>query len=130
MWQGRFFSSPLDETYLWAAIRYVERNPVRAHMVERAENYRWSSARGHCGLKNDGVLGKQKDWKNMLVSTADWSDWLSIEEDDTRLAVLRKHVEKGLPCGSEGFVEMLGNKIGRVLEFRHQGRPRKGDKKG
>ncbi len=33
LWQGRFFSSALDEPYLWAAIRYVERNPVRAGMV-------------------------------------------------------------------------------------------------
>jgi len=44
VWQGRFFSSPLDESYLWAAVRYVELNPVRARMVDRAEAYRWSSA--------------------------------------------------------------------------------------
>lgn len=43
LWQGRFFPSALDETYLWAAIRYVERNPVRARMVRRVENYRRSS---------------------------------------------------------------------------------------
>jgi putative transposase len=39
LWQGRFFSSALDETYLWAGIQYVERNPVRARLVRRAENY-------------------------------------------------------------------------------------------
>jgi len=39
LWQGRYFSSPLDEQYMWAAIRYVERNPVRARMVRTAENY-------------------------------------------------------------------------------------------
>ena len=33
LWQGRFFSSPLGNAYLWAAIRYVERNPVRAKIV-------------------------------------------------------------------------------------------------
>ena len=48
VWQGRFFSSPLDEPYMWAAIRYVERNPVRARLVRRAENYPWSSAAAHC----------------------------------------------------------------------------------
>ncbi len=36
-------ASPLDETYTWAAIRYVERNPVKASMVKRAEDYAWSS---------------------------------------------------------------------------------------
>ena len=53
VWQGRFFSSPLDEVYVWAAVRYVERNPVRAKMVRKAENYPWSSAAGHCKLKTD-----------------------------------------------------------------------------
>jgi len=124
VWQGRFFSSPLDETYLWAAIRYVERNPVRANIVEQAEAYRWSSAAGHCGLINDGILGKRESWKNMLVSKADWSDWLLIEESDDRLNQLRKHVEKGLPCGSKSFVDMLGHKVGRILEPRSQGRPK------
>jgi putative transposase len=39
LWQGRFFSSPLDDAHLWAAVRYVERNPVRAGIVSRAEDY-------------------------------------------------------------------------------------------
>jgi hypothetical protein len=36
---------------LWAALRYIERNPVRARMVEQASAYRWSSAAGHCGAE-------------------------------------------------------------------------------
>ena len=52
VWQGRFFSCPLDEAHLWAAIRYVELNPVRAGMVARAEDYKWSSAPAHCGLEH------------------------------------------------------------------------------
>jgi REP element-mobilizing transposase RayT len=50
VWQGRFYSCVLDESHLWAAVRYVERNPVRAGMVDRAEDHPWSSARAHCGL--------------------------------------------------------------------------------
>ena len=49
LWQGRFSSSALDEAYLWAVVRYVERNPVRARIVRKAENYPWSSAAAHCG---------------------------------------------------------------------------------
>lgn len=123
LWQGRFFSSPLDDQYLWSAIRYVERNPVRANMVKRAEDYAWSSAAAHCGLQEDDALGKKEDWRNMLVSPEEWSDWLSVEEDGDRLDVLRKHVEKGLPCGADSFVKSLGDQIGRVLELRPQGRP-------
>jgi len=48
VWQGRFYSCVLDEAHLWAAVRYVERNPVRAGMVNRAEDHPWSSAPAHC----------------------------------------------------------------------------------
>ena len=34
LWQGRFFSYPLDESHFWAAIPCVERNPVRAGLVD------------------------------------------------------------------------------------------------
>ena len=37
LWQGRFASFPMDETYLQAATRYIELNPVRAKMVRKAE---------------------------------------------------------------------------------------------
>jgi len=124
LWQGRFFSSPLDDAYLWSAVRYVERNPVRVGMVKRAEDYRWSSAAAHCGLRDDAVLADRLLRNQEVVTTAAWADWLSVEEETGRLDMLRKHVEKGLPCGSESFVERLGNQIGRILERRPQGRPR------
>ena len=43
LWQGRFLSAPLDEKHLFAAVRYVERNPVRAGIVKQAQEYPWSS---------------------------------------------------------------------------------------
>jgi len=127
LWQGRFFSSPLDDGYLWAAIRYVERNPVRAGMVKKAEDYRWSSAAAHCDLRADSLLTGKAVWKDMFASIANWPAWLRMEDHVDQVNVLRKHVEKGLPCGSESFVRELGRKIGRMLEYRPQGRPRKGD---
>ena len=56
LWANRYYSSPLDPAHLWAAVRYVERNPVRAGLVETAERYPWSSAAAHCGLAPDGPL--------------------------------------------------------------------------
>src|SRR5215831_9314990 len=49
VWQGRFYSCPLDDAHLWTALRYVELNPVRAGVVDAAERWRWSSAASHCG---------------------------------------------------------------------------------
>ena len=47
VWQARFFSCPMEAAHLWRAMAYVERNPVRASMVERADAYAWSSAAAH-----------------------------------------------------------------------------------
>jgi len=56
LWQGRFSSFPLDEKYLYAAIRYVERNPVMAGLVKRAEDYEFSSAKAHVYKTKDFLL--------------------------------------------------------------------------
>lgn len=125
LWQGRFFSSPLDEAYLWAAIRYVERNPVRAGMVRRAENYRWSSAAAHCGKATDILLNPDSSWNKQFKSINDWSGWLAEGDEIEEIQMLRKNVEKGLPCGTENFIKRLGKLVGRELEYRPQGRPRK-----
>jgi len=127
LWQGRFFSSPLDESYMWAAIRYVEMNPVRARLVEKAEDYRWSSAAAHCGLRKDSVLTDRKKWRDQFGAIGDWSSWLSVDGGMEQVDVIRRNVEKGLPCGSESFVTKLSQSIGRMLEFRPQGRPNKRD---
>ena len=125
LWQGRFFSSPLDESYLWAAIRYVERNPVRAKIVTKAEKYPWSSAAVHCGLrlKDDDVLSKKSDWKKQCEQIPDWSAWLAEGDDPQKLEMLRRNVEKGLPCGAEKFILRLEKIAGRFLRYRPIGRP-------
>jgi len=104
LWQGRFFSSPLDETYLWAAIRYVERNPVRARMVRKAENYCWSSAQAHCGQRQDTVLTTNSSWRRQIKGIGDWSAWLAQGDEPRELEILRRNADKGLPCGSEKFI--------------------------
>lgn len=123
-WQGRYFSAPLDERYMWAAIRYVELNPVRACMVGKAEYYRWSSAASHCGLSDDSVLSNTPKWKKLNLQIDNWSAWLAEGDDPAELSRVRRNTDKGLPCGSERFVTNLENMIGRSLQFRPQGRPK------
>lgn len=77
LWQGRFHSEPLTEGHLWNAVRYVELNPVRAGLVERAEDFVWSSAQGHCGIRPDGLLASGSPWKSAWESVGDWGQWLA-----------------------------------------------------
>jgi putative transposase len=125
LWQGRFFSSPLDEAYLWAAVRYVERNPVRAGMVRRAEDYCWSSAVAHCSNISDSLLNLESGWNKQFKAIEDWSAWLDEGDSAEGMQVLRQNIEKGLPCGNASFVQQLGKLVGRQLEYRPQGRPKK-----
>jgi len=118
-WQGRYLSSPMDERYMWSAIRYVERNPVRARMVKKAESYPWSSAASHCGRVDERVLSNNPQSQQV----DDWSAWLAEGDDPSELKMIRRNIEKGLPCGSERFITNLEKMIGRSLQFRPQGRP-------
>ena len=122
-WQGRYFSSPMDERYMWSAIRYVERNPVRARMVRKAEHYPWSSAAGHCRLTDDTVLSTQAKWENLTDQIDNWSLWLTEGDEGHDLSIIRRNIEKGLPCGTEQFIKKLEKLSGRSLRFQPQGRP-------
>ena len=125
VWQGRYFASALDERYMWAAIRYVELNPVSAGLSRRAEDYRWSSAAAHCQLRNDPVLTTAPQWTELLSQVRDWRAWLEQGEDPEEQFVLQRNTVKGLPCGSEEFIGALESITGHSLQHRSRGRPRK-----
>jgi len=125
-----FYGMALDEEYLWAAVRYVERNPVRAKLVRCAEDYRWSSAAAHCGLRAAAVLTKKARWRRQFEGIGDWSGWLAEGDEAQALERLRCHAEKGVSCSSEKFVRKLEKVAGRTLQYRPQGRPREHDEKG
>ena len=120
LWQGRFFSSPLDANYFLNAVRYVELNPVRAGIVARAEEYAWSSASSHCGLRYDPLLDA-KPRSSLLTGIADWSKWLSMGISAESLETLRLHGHRNLPCGSSSFIAKLEESLGRELRFRQRG---------
>ena len=126
LWQGRFFSCPLDEEHLWAGVRYVERNPVRAGMGEWAEDYRWSSAAAHCGLRADSVLSDPCELRSRLTP-AKWRQWLREpwQAEAEMTARLRHCTHTARPAGGATFVARLEALLGRVLRARKVGRPPK-----
>ena len=124
-WQGRYFSSPLDGEYLLFTTRYIERNPIRVKKVRKAENYKWSSARGHCGIIQDDILTKKMKWLNKYKGIDNWRQWLSIKEEKEKTDLIRRNTEKGIPTGSGRFIRRLEKLADRVLDYRPIGRPRK-----
>jgi putative transposase len=127
LWQGRFFSCPLDETHFWAAVGYVERNPVRAGLVRRAQDWPWSSAAAHCGRRPDVLLSELPPRPPWLTG---WSAWLSHRPDEATVPRLRPCTRTGRPAGASEFVDHLERLPGRRLRPQKGGRPRKGEKHG
>jgi len=124
VWQGRFFSCPMDARHCLVAVRYVERNPVRARLVKQAEEYAWSSAAGHTGQRVDPLLS---DRQGLLGSIDDWTDWLRTGAEDETLDRLRLYTRTGRPLGAPEFIERVERLTKRVLDPRPRGRPRKAE---
>ncbi len=121
LWQDRFLSYPMDERHLYMAVRYIERNPVRAGIVKRAEDYPWSSAKSHVFGVPDKVLTEfYLNWE-----IKDWSAYLQEEEKEEDLDIFRKHERTGRPLGDEDFITRIEEITGRILRKKKAGRPKK-----
>ena len=118
LWQGRFKSFLMDESHLYAAVRYVERNPIEAGLVTRPEDYLWSSARTRILGTEDPLLSRCF----LDNEISDWSDFLQ-KEDDVKNSI-RIHASTGRPLGSLDFIEGLEQTTGRNLLPRKPGRPK------
>ncbi len=124
LWQGRFISFVMDEAYLIRTLRYVENNPVRAGMVEKAWDYLWSSARNHVNAVEDSLLS----YCPAVPLVGDWKEYLIKPEAEGILKEIRKRNLNGLPLGEDCFLGSLAGKLGikaEVLKPKPNGRPKK-----
>jgi putative transposase len=122
LFQGRFASFPMDDAHLMVAVRYVELNPVKAKLAERAEDWPWSSARAHVTGKPDGLTdlralaGLHRNWRAMLRHGLEAGD-----VDPAVEAAIEAHERTGRPWGADPFVRRLESETGRVLARRKPG---------
>ena len=122
MCQSRFGSVIVDEDHLTAAARTVALNPVRARLVERAEDWPWSSVRAHLEGRDDGLV----DVAPLLSRAAGrFTDLLEDEPDAQRAAALRSAEDIGRPLGSAAFLDRVAQLIGRDPRPGKPGRRRK-----
>ena len=121
LWQGRFSSYVLDEKYLLAATRYILLNPVKASMVKKPWDYKWSSAKYHMMIDN-GSLVKDSLLRGLI---GNWKDFLNTvpRNDDVRLFQL--HERTGRPLGGGPFIDRLESILKISLKKKKVGRKRK-----
>jgi putative transposase len=121
LFENRYFSCPIDkDSYLWAVVRYIERNPVRAKMAKRAEDWKWSSARTHATGRPEKAIFLF-DWLDKS-ERLDYGKFLNEDGNDDHI---RKATSTGRPYGSLTFLEKLEKQLGRLLKQKKCGRPSK-----
>ena len=125
LWANRFFSTALDDRYLWFAARYVERNPVRAGIVRDPTDYPWSSARANALGESSRLLDPDRPFAR---PHAEWAVWLRAEDGSAAVAeqLVRTNTCTGRPTGSREFAQSMEAALGRALISRGRGRPSKG----
>lgn len=130
LWANRFFSTPLDQSHLWTAIRYIELNPVRAGAVKAATDWPWSSARAHAGMASalhESILDPNRPFGGehphpLTGQSIAWKDFLALPLEIEEFNRLRRSTLTGRPCGSETFIEELEARLSRSLTSPLRGR--------
>jgi putative transposase len=123
LYQGRFKSFPVQcDEHLLAVLRYVERNPVRAGLAKRAEEWRWGSA-WRRQLGNAEALKLLADWPVDVPRS--WLSYVNRPQTDAEVAALRRCVQRGTPYGSDIWVKRSATRLDLQSALRPRGRPRK-----
>lgn len=129
VWQGRFKSPVVqNDEHLLAVLRYIEANPLRARIVRRAEDYRWSSYHVHgCGEANelvDRLILYEQLSPSAPIRQRKWAEKVHLPMDERTKLAIRRSVEAGLPFGSDTWVRRLAKKLNVDLTIRPRGRPK------
>ena len=142
LWQGRFKAFPIQrDAHLLSVLRYVERNPLRAGLVARAESWPWSSlgawmaadpgnpvdaaaAAGRLDPALDEVPTPTLH-TGPLPRPANWRAWVNEAEDPDQLAALRHSVNRSTPWGTRVWTRRTARGLGIEPSLRPRGRPPK-----
>ena len=120
-YQGRFKSFPVqDDAHFLTPCRHVERNAARAGLVERAEEWCWSSlCRWTQQMEPDPV--SLSAWP--ISRSANWVDCVNEPLTEKELTAIRKSVQRGSPQGTSAWAEQTATRLGLTSTLKKRGRP-------
>jgi putative transposase len=116
LWQGRFFSVPMDDEYFIKCVQYIELNPVRANICKDPIDYKWSSGRSHLGSQEDTIISVD----HLLEMAPDWKSFLYQPIRADEFDILRKISRTGRPVGTMDFLENIESVTGKSVIFKKE----------
>ncbi len=132
LWEGRYKASLVDsQNYVLHCHRYIELNPVRAHMTDDPATYPWSSCADHCGLRQDAVLSPHPEYIALATTpqarAATYRQLLHETLSDDDLKAIRAHLQQQRALGRDAFRAMVEAKTRRFAGVRTAHRPPRRD---
>jgi putative transposase len=123
VYQGRFKSFPVQaDDHFYTLARYVERNALRAGLVRRAENWKWSSLfRWQRGSTEDKQL--LATWP--VSRRPSWIEHVNAPQTEAELQAVRRSIERGRPFGDDAWTQRAADNLVLETTLRPRGRPRK-----
>jgi putative transposase len=125
VWQGRFKAFPIQQDeHLLSVLRYVERNPLRANLVARAEEWAWSSLSWRPTGKRPEILSD-----GPVPLPRNWVALVNKPQTEAEVSALQRSLARGSPLGDARWTERTAERLDLQSTIRPRGRPRKASKK-
>ena len=122
LYQGRYKSFLVEnDTHLLTVLKYIERNPVRAHLSKRPEHWQWGSAYRRI---NGTLLQKKLLSDSPTPLPRNYRQWINTPEPSEDLAMIRTSVVKGVPYGRESWRDRMVEQYKLASTLRKPGRPK------
>jgi putative transposase len=108
LYQGRFKSFPIEtDEHFYSVVRYVERNALRAGLVDRAEDWRWASLHQRTRQRHGPLLA---DWP--LPRPSDWTEYVNLPQTEPEVEAIHRCIRRGTPYGNPAWIDQTANQLG------------------
>jgi putative transposase len=124
LYQGRFKSFPIElDHHALTVLRYIDRNPLRARLVKRAQNWRWGSLYHDQSRQRPPWLLEVKDWP--VDRRRGWASWVNSPQNAGEMELIRASIKRGRPFGSETWTRQMTERLKLHSAFIEPGRPKR-----
>ena len=121
LWENRYKLHIVDPNYEWIVARYIEQNPVRAGMVNRAEDYEYSSARAHLNDVENNILTMNILKDSINEYRKYFKD--NISQDTEFNKKIEEIFKQKKVFGGNDFIQQIEEKFKVSFVTRKRGRP-------
>ena len=124
LWDGRYKMSIVDsDEYFLQCCRYIELNPVKAKMVKRPADYRWSSYRENAGLSPSAIVDRHGFTNLSDISFEGYQEYVAENTPSSEAEFISQRLESNRLTGGSRFVKEIERRTGIRLEYKRPGRP-------